>query len=319
MDEIRVPIYLITGFLESGKTTFLRFTLDQDYFQIDGKTLLILMEEGEEEYDTKALAKNNTVVEVIEKEEDLTTERLEAMEIIHQPDRVIIEYNGMWLVSKFYDMKLPFGWGVEQQITCVDGSTFQVYMANMKSIFMDMVKYTDMVVFNRCKREDPLANYRRSIKVSNQSAEVIFEDEEGEIDDIFGDQMPFDVNAPVIEIPPEDYGIWFVDAMDHPDTYVGKTVRFKGRVMKPRGMGSKFFAPGRIAMTCCADDTTFLGFVCKSAFAPKLKEKEWVEVTAKVAFERRMEYQGDGVVLYAENVTPCEPLEEEMVYFNYIA
>lgn len=316
MDEIRVPIYLITGFLESGKTTFLRFTLDQDYFQIDGKTLLILMEEGEEEYDTKALAKNNTVVEVIEKEEDLTTERLEAMEIIHQPDRVIIEYNGMWLVSKFYDMKLPFGWGVEQQITCVDGSTFQVYMANMKSIFMDMVKYTDMVVFNRCRREDPLANYRRSIKVSNQSAEVIFEDEEGEIDDIFGDQMPFDVNAPVIEIPPEDYGIWFVDAMDHPDTYVGKTVRFKGRVMKPRGMGSKFFVPGRIAMTCCADDTTFLGFVCKSAFAPKLKEKEWVEVTAKVAFERRMEYQGDGVVLYAENVTPCEPLEEEMVYFN---
>ena len=316
MDEIRVPIYLITGFLESGKTTFLRFTLDQDYFQIDGKTLLILMEEGEEEYDTKALAKNNTVVEVVEKEEDLTTERLEAMEIIHQPDRVIIEYNGMWLVSKFYDMKLPFGWGVEQQITCVDGSTFQVYMANMKSIFMDMVKYTDMVVFNRCKREDPLANYRRSIKVSNQSAEVIFEDEEGEIDDIFGDQMPFDVNAPVIEIPPEDYGIWFVDAMDHPDTYVGKTVRFKGRVMKPRGMGSKFFVPGRIAMTCCADDTTFLGFVCKSAFAPKLKEKDWVEVTAKVAFERRMEYQGDGVVLYAENVTPCEPLEEEMVYFN---
>ena len=316
MDEIRVPIYLITGFLESGKTTFLRFTLDQDYFQIDGKTLLILMEEGEEEYDTKALAKNNTVVEVIEKEEDLTTERLEAMEIIHQPDRVVIEYNGMWLVSRFYDMKLPFGWGVEQQITCVDGSTFQVYMANMKSIFMDMVKYTDMVVFNRCKREDPLANYRRSIKVSNQSAEVIFEDEEGEIDDIFGDQMPFDVNAPVIEIPPEDYGIWFVDAMDHPDTYVGKTVRFKGRVMKPRGMGSKFFVPGRIAMTCCAVDTTFLGFVCKSAFAPKLKEKEWVEVTAKVAFERRMEYQGDGVVLYAENVTPCEPLEEEMVYFN---
>ena len=316
MDEIRVPIYLITGFLESGKTTFLRFTLDQDYFQIDGKTLLILMEEGEEEYDTKALAKNNTVVEVIEKEEDLTTERLEAMEIIHQPDRVVIEYNGMWLVSRFYDMKLPFGWGVEQQITCVDGSTFQVYMANMKSIFMDMVKYTDMVVFNRCKREDPLANYRRSIKVSNQSAEVIFEDEEGEIDDIFGDQMPFDVNAPVIEIPPEDYGIWFVDAMDHPDTYVGKTVRFKGRVMKPRGMGSKFFVPGRIAMTCCADDTTFLGFVCKSAFVPKLKEKEWVEVTAKVAFERRMEYQGDGVVLYAENVTPCEPLEEEMVYFN---
>ncbi|MCI5530240.1 MAG: GTPase [Blautia sp.] len=316
MDEITVPIYLITGFLESGKTTFLSFTLDQDYFQIDGKTLLILCEEGEEEYDTRVLAKRNTVVEVIEKEEDLTLERLQAMEIIHQPERVIMEYNGMWLVSKFEQMALPKGWGVEQHITCVDASTFQMYMANMKSIFMDMVRHADMVVFNRCQKDDPLANYRRSIKVTNQSAEVIFEDEEGEIEDIFGDEMPFDVNAPVIEILPEDYGIWFVDAMDNPDTYVGKTVRFKARVMKPRGMGSRFFVPGRTAMTCCADDTTFLGYVCRSESAPALKPGEWVEVTARVAFENRMEYQGEGIVLYADDVHPCEPLKDEMVYFN---
>ena len=316
MDEITVPIYLITGFLESGKTTFLSFTLDQDYFQIDGKTLLILCEEGEEEYDTRVLAKRNTVVEVIEKEEDLTLERLQAMEIIHQPERVIMEYNGMWLVSKFEQMALPKGWGVEQHITCVDASTFQMYMANMKSIFMDMVRHADMVVFNRCQKDDPLANYRRSIKVTNQSAEVIFEDEEGEIEDIFGDEMPFDVNAPVIEILPEDYGIWFVDAMDNPDTYVGKTVRFKARVMKPRGMGSRFFVSGRTAMTCCADDTTFLGYVCRSESAPALKPGEWVEVTARVAFENRMEYQGEGIVLYADDVHPCEPLKDEMVYFN---
>lgn len=316
MEEIRVPIYFITGFLESGKTTFLNFTLQQDYFYIDGKTLLILCEEGEEEYDMEALKLANTVVEVIEKEEDLTTERLTAMDIIHQPERVIVEYNGMWLASKFEQMKMPDGWGIEQQITCVDASTFQMYMNNMKSLFMDMARNADMVVFNRCKKDDPLASYRRSIKVANQRAEVIFEDEEGEIGDIFQDEMPFDIHAPIIEILPEDYGIWFVDAMDHPDTYVGKTVRFKGRAMKPRGMGSKFFIPGRTAMTCCADDTTFLGYVCKSAYAPKLREGEWVEVTAKVAFERRMEYQGEGIVLYADNVEPCEPLQEEMVYFN---
>lgn len=316
MDEIRVPIYLISGFLESGKTSFLNFTLQQDYFCIDGKTLLILCEEGEEEYDMDALKLTNTVVEIIEKEEDLTPERLMAMDIVHQPERVIIEYNGMWLVSKFEQMRLPEGWGIEQEITCVDSSTFQVYMSNMKSIFMDMVRNADMVVFNRCKIEDPLPSYRRSIKVVNQRAEVIFEDEEGELDDIFQDEMPFDINAPVIEILPEDYGIWFVDAMDNPDTYVGKTVRFKGRALKPRGMGSKFFVPGRTAMTCCADDTTFLGYVCKSSFAPKLKEGQWVEVTAKVALENRMEYQGEGIVLYADHVELCDPLEEEMVYFN---
>ena len=186
----------------------------------------------------------------------------------------------------------------------------------MKSIFMDMVRNADMVVFNRCKKEYPLANFRRSIKVVNPSAEVIFEDEEGEMTDIFADQMPFDLDADIVDIPPEDYGIWFVDAMDHPDRYVGKTLRFKARARRPRGMGSKFFIPGRTAMTCCADDTSFLGYICKSAYAPKLKPGEWVEVTAKVAFENRSEYQGEGIVLYAENVSPCEPLADEMVYFN---
>ena len=128
MEEIKVPIYLMTGFLESGKTSFLNFTLQQDYFHIDGKTLLILCEEGEEEYDEAALNKNNTVVEIIESEEEYTTERLVAMSILHQPERVIIEYNGMWLVSNFEKMQLPEGWGVEQQITCVDASTFQMYL-----------------------------------------------------------------------------------------------------------------------------------------------------------------------------------------------
>ena len=285
MDDIRVPIYLVTGFLESGKTTFLDFTLQQEYFAIDGKTLLILCEEGEEEYDMDKLKLTNTVVEVIEDEEDLTPQRLAAMDIIHQPERVVIEYNGMWLVSKFEQMELPEGWGIEQEITCVDATTYQVYMANMKSLFMDMIRNTDMVVFNRCKEGDPLPAYRRGIKVANQSAEVIFENEEGEMD-------------------------------DNPDKYVDKIVRFKGRVMKPRGMGSKFFVPGRVAMTCCADDTTFLGYVCRSDYAPHIKEGSWVEVTAKVAFENRTEYQGEGIVLYASDVKECEPLKEEMVYFN---
>ena len=101
MNEITVPIYLISGFLESGKTTFLNFTLQQDYFAIDGKTLLILCEEGEEEYEMDKLKLTNTIVEVIEDESDFTPERLAALDIIHNPERVVIEYNGMWLVSKF--------------------------------------------------------------------------------------------------------------------------------------------------------------------------------------------------------------------------
>ncbi len=316
MPDVTTPVYLITGFLESGKTSFLRYTLDQDYFRIDGKTLLLLCEEGEEEYDRKKLAMDNIVVEVIDKEEDFTTERLNTLDILHMPERVIIEYNGMWLVSKLDQMQFPKGWSIEQQITMADASTYQLYITNMKSQFMDMVRSTDMVIFNRCKKEDPLPQYRRGIKVANQRAEVVFEDENGEMANIFEDEMPFDMDAPVIEILPEDYGIWFVDAMDNPEKYEDKTVHFQARALKPHTLDRKHFVPGRTAMTCCADDTTFLGFVCSSAYAPKLRSGQWVDVTARCHVEERKEYQGKGIVLYAENVEPCEPLPEEMVYFN---
>ena len=316
MDDIRVPIYLVTGFLESGKTTFLDFTLQQDYFAIDGKTLLILCEEGEEEYDMDKLKLTNTVIEVIEDEEDLTPQRLAAMDIIHQPERVVIEYNGMWLVSKFEQMELPDGWGIEQEITCVDATTYQVYMANMKSLFMDMVRNTDMVVFNRCKEGDPLPAYRRGIKVANQSAEVIFEDEEGELGDIFQDEMPYDMNADIIDIEDIDYGIWYVDMMDNLDKYVDKTVRFKGQVLKSRELNAGFFVPGRMAMTCCADDTQFIGYICKNPAAKRLRIGSWVTVTAKVKDEFMEVYNGRGPVLYATEIEAAEKPEQELVYFG---
>ena len=319
MDNITVPIYLISGFLESGKTSFLRFTLNQDYFFIEGKTLLSLCEQGEEEYNMKSLSRSNTVVEIIEKEEDLTPERLATLDIIHKPERVVIEYNGMWLVSKFEQMEMPRGWGIEQEITVADASTYQTYIGNnnLKSIFMDMVRNADMVIFNRARKEDPLPQFRRGIKVANPACEVIFENEDGEMSDIFEDQLPFDLDAPIVEILPEDYGIWYVDAMDNPGKYRKKKLRFKARVMKPRGVGSSFFVPGRTAMTCCAEDTSFLGFLCSSKDTPSLKNGEWVEVTAEARIERRPEYQNEeGVVLYAASVEPCEPLKDEMVYFN---
>ncbi|MDO4556617.1 MAG: GTP-binding protein [Lachnospiraceae bacterium] len=314
-EEIRVPIYLMTGFLESGKTGFLSFTIEQDYFAIPEKTLLIVCEEGEVEYDEEMLKKNNTVMEVVENEEEFTSEYLMALDIAHNPGRVLIEYNGMWQVSKLEEMQLPKDWGFVQHITTVDGSTFQTYMNNMKSLFMEMVRHADMVLFNRCKMEDPLASYRRSIKVANQSAEVIFEDEEGEID-VFAESLPFDIDAPVIDIAPEDYGIWYVDALDHPEKYANKVVKFKGRVLKPKDLSSKYFVPGRTAMTCCADDTTFIGYICKSPYTSKLKAGDWVEVIADIKVEKQAVYRGEGPVLYAKQVEVCEPLEDEMVYFS---
>ncbi len=313
--EPNVMVYLMTGFLDSGKTQFLKFTLQQDYFQIDGKTLLILCEEGEEEYNPMEMLRYGVVIEKIEDQEDLTEEYLEELNRKHEPERVVVEYNGMWKVSDFEAMKLPDGWEIEQKLTTVDASTFQMYLTNLKPLFVEMVRGAELVLFNRCQDLKPLPGYRRSVKVVSPQAEVIFEDEEGEIENIFEDDVPYDLKAPVIQIAREDYGIWYVDMMENPDRYRGKTVEFTAKVLKPRGFPSKVFLPGRMAMTCCADDTTFLGYVCRSAYAPKLKAGQWVTVRAKVRYANVSVYQGEGPVLEAENIEPAEPIEE-LVYFN---
>lgn len=308
-------VYLMTGFLDSGKTQFLKFTLEQDYFQIEGKTLLLLCEEGEEEYNPMEMLKYGVVIEKAEDQEELTEEFLEELNRRHEPDRVVIEYNGMWKVSDFENMKLPAGWEIEQKLTTVDASTFQMYLTNLKPLFVEMVRGAELVLFNRCEDIKPLPGYRRSVKVVSPQAEVIFEDEQGEIENIFEDDVPYDLKAPVIRIAREDYGIWYVDMMENPDRYKGKTVEFTAKVLKPRGFPSKVFLPGRMAITCCADDTTFLGYVCRSAYAPKLKAGQWVTVQAKVRYANVSVYQGEGPVLEAENIELADPIEE-LVYFN---
>ena len=311
-----VPVYLITGFLESGKTQFLDFTIGQSYFSIPEKTLLIVCEEGEEEYDLTNLKKNNTVMEIIEEPEDFTLETLKMLDKKHQPGRVLIEFNPLWSVDKLYEMNLPKYWEMAQHIVCVDASSFQIYMNNMKSLFVEMIRNADMVIFNRCEMEYPLASFRRSVKVVNSRAEVLFEDEDGEIEDIFQDEMPYDMEADIIEIEDIDYGIWYVDMMDNLEDYVGKKVKFKGQVLKSRDLNAGFFVPGRMVMTCCADDTQFMGYVCKNPNAKRLRMGSWVEVVATVKQEYMHVYGDEGPVLYAEKITPTEKPEQELVYFT---
>lgn len=74
-----IPIYLINGFLEGGKTEFINFTMQQEYFNDGEKTLLIVCEEGEEEYDPAVLAKLHTVMVTLENESGLTAEFLKEM------------------------------------------------------------------------------------------------------------------------------------------------------------------------------------------------------------------------------------------------
>lgn len=306
------PVYMINGFLESGKTEFITYTIAQPYFRTKGKTLIIACEDGEIEYDPILLKKTNAVVEWIEEEEDFNTSNLLELEKKYNPERIIIEYNGMW---NFKNVKLPWHWKIEQQITCINGSTFPMYYTNMRSLLAEMVRKSEMIIFNRCDGIEDLASYRRNIKAVNQSADIIFEDSEGEIDEIFEEDLPYDLNQPVIELDNQGYGIWYLDSLDHLDRYIGKTIRFKGMVVRPQGFAKNYFVPGRLAMTCCADDMAFLGFACEYAGADTLKEKEWVEVTASVSKEYWADYKGEGPVLHATSVVKTKAPKEEIISF----
>lgn len=307
------PVFIINGFLESGKTEFICYTLDQPYFQIKGRTLLILCEEGENEYEEKLLKKSRTDLVLIEDEEEFNTAHLMELEKQYKPERILIEYNGMW---NFKNMKLPFHWRVEQQITTIDASTFPMYYTNMKSLLAEMIRGSEMIIFNRCDGIEDLSSYKRNVKAINQRADIIFEDSEGEINQIFEDDLPYSLDAPVLELDNEGYGIWYLDSLDHLERYIGKTVQFLAMVMKPKEFPKGYFIPGRMAMTCCAEDMAFLGFACKYAQTDKLTDKQWVKVTAKVEKEYFEDYQGEGPVLHAISVEQARAPKETVISFT---
>ena len=288
------PVYVINGFLESGKSEFINYTIAQPYFQSRETTLLIVCEEGEVEYDEKVLKRSRTVCEFIEKREDFTPENLIALEKKYKPGRIIIEWNGMW---NYKEIKLPWHWKIEQQITTIDGSTFQMYYANMRSLLAEMLRKSELIIFNRCDgMEEQLSSFKRNVKAVNQQAEIVFEDSEGEINTLFEEDLPFDLNADIIVLDDQAYGVWFLDALDHIERYEGKTFKFTATVARPEHFPKDYFVPGRLAMTCCADDMAFLGFACQYDGAAAFKEQDWVEVTAVVERKYWEDYKGEDII-----------------------
>ena len=305
------PVYLINGFLDSGKTSFLTFTLQQDYFKIKGTTLLLLCEEGEEEYDEKMLKKARTVVEVLEDEEDFKPSKLIELEKKHSAERILIEYNGMWNMK---GLKMPFHWSLEQQITCINAETFPTYYNKMKSMVAEMVRNSELIIFNRCDNcMDSLGGYRRNIKAVNAKADVVFENAQGEIDTIFEEDLPYDLKADTIELDDNSYGIWYIDMMDHIERYEGKKIVFTAMTLVAPQFPKGYFVPGRMIMTCCAEDVSFLGYVCQYDGVDTLKNRQWIKVTVIPKKEYYADYHGEGPVLHAVSVTPASKPAHEVI------
>ena len=259
------------------------------------------------------IARFNSEKIILEKEE-LTEAKLNELDKEYDPWIVIVEYNGMWDPALLMGTAKPRGWEIYQSITLIDATAFNLQWNNMRSIIAETVKYTDMVIFNRCKSGMDLGSYRRSMRALNNTLQIVFEDDKGEMMSI-AEQLPYDVNADIIEVDDADYGIWYMDVSERPDVYVGKKVRFKGQVLKNKYFKDKNFVPGRKVMTCCAEDTQFIGYISFYNNIASLENRQWIMVTATIKNEFQMAYKKKGPVLYVEKVENAEPPVEEMVYF----
>ena len=307
----QIPVYAFTGFLDSGKTKFIQETLEDPRFNAGERTLLLVFEEGEEEYDFSTYPYQNVYQEILD-QQTVTAKELQALAKKYKAQRVVAELNGMQQVGDLY-MRFPENWVVAQEVMFADATTIMTYNANMRNLVMDKLVGAQMVVFNRMEKDADVMPFHKLARAANRRIDILYDYTDGttSYDDI-EDPLPFDINAPVIQVKDEDFALFYRDVSEEPEKYDGKTVCFKAQVAMLRRDKNGMFAPGRFVMTCCVEDIQFCGIPCRYEKAAQLKSRDWVMVTAKVAAEKHPLYKGElGPVLTAIEVTtgaqPAEP------------
>ena len=312
---MKLPIYLFTGFLEGGKTAMIQESLSDQNFNSGEKTLVLMCEEGIEELDPTQFWGQNVRIEYIESEDQLTRENLESLVKGRKVDRVIIEYNGMWLLETLY-ANMPLGWAIYQNIMFADANTFISYNNNMRQLTVDKIRDAEMVVLNRTPQTVDKEQIHKIIRGISRRAAIVYDypDRHVEYDEI-EDPLPFDVNAPVIEIEDQDYALWYRDLSEEMDTYRNKTVKVKGLVATDPRLPKNAVIIGRHIMTCCADDIQYSGLVCIFKEAPRLKTRDWVTVKGTIKIETNKLYRQAGPVLYVESTEFAVKPQHEVATF----
>jgi len=314
-EEETLPVYLFLGFLESGKTKFIQETLGDKRFMNGERTLLLICEEGEEEYDTSSFKKNNVFMRVIEDKSEMTPENLQRLVDECNAERVIIEYNGMWTVKELFDAS-PDGWMFYQIMCFADSTTFPQFNKNMRSLVVDKLNVSELIVFNRFERSYDPNKFHQVVRGVSRKAQIAYEYSDGTVayDDI-EDPLPFDVESDHIVINDEDYALWYRDIMEEPEKYDGKTVTFKALMAKNPKFPKNTFAGGRHVMTCCVEDIKYCWLVAQFDDAAQIQERGWYMLSAKIKNQKHKMYRGKGPVLFVTDYAKSAPPEKEVATF----
>ena len=313
---VETPVYLFLGFLESGKTKFIQETFEDPRFSAGEKTLLLVCEEGEEEYETMRFSNAESVdLVLLDDKAQLTESYLAELQLKYGAERVVVEYNGMWALDDFFKA-MPEGWMVNQIMTFFDATTFENYNANMRQLVFDKIDNTQLVVFNRYDDTMDKMNLHKIVRGISRRADIVYERVDGKADfDDIEDPLPFDINAPVIEIEDKDYAFFYRDLTENLEAYVWKTVKFRGLVATDKRIGDQSIVVGRHVMTSCEADIQYCGLACELPTIMDLQTRDWIRITAKVEFKKHRIYKGKGPVLVAEKVIVCDEQEEQLATF----
>ena len=310
-----VPVYLFTGFLEAGKTKFIQETLEDRRFCNGERTLLLVCEEGEEEYAPDQFADKSVFIRVVEEQSQLTSENLSRWVSETKAERVVIEYNGMWMLDLLYSA-MPEGWMVYQEFMFADATTFPSYNSNMRQLVYDKLKSCELVVFNRFNGTMDKMEYHKIVRAVSRRCDIAYEYVGGKVEyDDIQDPLPFDLNAPLVEIGDDDYAEWYRDMSEEPKKYEDKTVRFKCRALVRKKLPEKTFIVGRHVMTCCVEDIQFAGLVCQWEGADTVQDDSWMILTAKINFRFNRAYGKKGPVLSYIDATLCDAPEQPVATF----
>ena len=317
-EQKEIPVYLFLGFLESGKTKFIQETLEDPRMNSGERTLLLVCEEGEEEYSPESFKVDRVTKVTLESVEELTFENLENLTKKHNVDRVVVEYNGTWMLQQFFDA-MPESWVINQIMTFFDATTFLNYNKNMRQLVFDKIQMTQMVVFNRFKGEFSKDDFHKIVRGISRRPDIVYEYIGGKAEfDEIEDPMPFDVNAPIIEIDDRDFAWFYRDLAENTQGYAGKTVRFKGMAAVSAKVPKGCIVLGRHIRTCCEADIAYDGFVVKlNGLVTGVKTRDWLTVTAKIAVEYNSVYRAEGPVLIAEKAERSDPPAQDEIVVTY--
>ena len=310
-----LPVFLFTGFLDAGKTTFLQSMLEDPGFNEGQRTLVILCEEGEEELEPKRFSINNVTIHTVDSPAELTPANMSLWQRKAAATRVMIEYNGMWQMNDLFD-RLPDNWGIAQETMMVDASTIAGFNANMRQLVVDKLNTAELVIFTRVEPEQDRMELHKLVRGVSRGAQIVYDLTDGtSVEDDIEDPLPFDINADIIEIADRDYALFYRDLVDEPAKYEGKTVRYKGLCANNMRMPKDTFLAGRHIMTCCEADIAYCPLVCRYDLAKSVKHKSWGIVEGTIHDKFSNIYGKKGPVLTVHSFEPAAEPEQPVATF----